>query len=385
MSAHAHKEALNLAQIDEDLFGNVAFPSAKAEGWQYTPLAKRMKKHAPTHRAGSVLYNDEFARYYRQLLPEDTEFSKVISDFKYNQKLFNNSNIINIPNLDYKVIFVCDIPENTRDDEGFILDYSVAENAYFQPLIILNVGKGARLRLLESADISSKGWLNRNLCLNIEAGAEVHHTINGEQAESATYTQSTFVWLAERASYSLNSLAGDGRDSFARHNLHAALNGEEASFDAKAVFMSNGQTLTDLTTQVLHNAPNCQSEQTVRCIVSDKARAVAQGKVYVDKDAQKTISNQQYKSLILSELSDIFTKPELEIYADDVECAHGATTGQLDDNALFYLRSRGISRSQAKKMLTEAFLRDIIDDFADGSFKEDAESWLETRLNEVFS
>ena len=105
----------------------------------------------------------------------------------------------------------------------------------------------------------------------------------------------------------------------------------------------------------------------------------------LDKDAQKTISNQQYKSLILSELSDIFTKPELEIYADDVECAHGATTGQLDDNALFYLRSRGISRSQAKKMLTEAFLRDIIDDFADGSFKEDAESWLETRLNEVFS
>jgi len=116
----------------------------------------------------------------------------------------------------------------------------------------------------------------------------------------------------------------------------------------------------DVTTQINHDVPNCTSMQIVRGVLDDTAKGIFQGKVKVARDAQKTDGNQMSRTLLLSRKCEADAKPELEIYADDVACSHGATVGEIDDTQLFYLMSRGIAAEEARQMLIEAFLDDAI-------------------------
>src|SRR5690606_7170587 len=117
----------------------------------------------------------------------------------------------------------------------------------------------------------------------------------------------------------------------------------------------------DFTSMIHHQAPNCISRQTVKNVLGGKSRGVFQGKIHVHQIAQKTDGYQMNQALLLSPQAEIDAKPELEIYADDVKCSHGATVGQLDENAMFYLRSRGIPAELARALLIEAFLADALD------------------------
>ena len=130
-----------------------------------------------------------------------------------------------------------------------------------------------------------------------------------------------------------------------------------------------------------HNAEHCTSFQHVRNILDNKSTAVFNGKVIVAEGAQQTDSNQSNKNLLLSLESNAFSNPQLEIYADDVSCGHGSTTGALDENSIFYLRARGIDYSSAQKMLIKAFAKEVIDDFSLSSLQDiseiDLDSWID--------
>ena len=136
---------------------------------------------------------------------------------------------------------------------------------------------------------------------------------------------------------------------------------------------------------IYHEVPNCESSQKVRGVLADRSTGVFQGKVVVEKNAQKTSAQQMSKAVLLSDHANSNSKPELEIYADDVVCSHGATVGELDEDQIFYLVSRGISKDKARSILTEAFLSEIIEDSVDKIFFELIHSRTKLELKKMLN
>jgi Fe-S cluster assembly protein SufD len=146
------------------------------------------------------------------------------------------------------------------------------------------------------------------------------------------------------------------------------------------LYIPEGNEHHDHSIWVNHNQPHCTSDENYRGIISDRASAVFFGKVLVARDAQKTNANQSNRNLLLSDYGKVNSKPQLEIYADDVICSHGSTTGQLDEEALFFMRSRGISKDSAIRLLLFAFAADVLEDIKNEEFKV----YIDKRLHERF-
>jgi len=148
------------------------------------------------------------------------------------------------------------------------------------------------------------------------------------------------------------------------------------------LYMIDGSQHVDNHTLIRHDSPNCRSSELYHGILDGGARGVFNGKIYVARDAQKTDSRQTSRSLLLSRESAVDAKPQLEIFADDVKCTHGATVGRLDEDALYYLRSRGLAVEEAEKMLTLAFARRITDSIGNETLRKETGRLLDRRLDE---
>ena len=138
------------------------------------------------------------------------------------------------------------------------------------------------------------------------------------------------------------------------------MNGEEIKSNLNGLYIANEKQHIDTNTIIKHNKPNSYSKEIYKGILDDEARAVFSGKIIVEKDAQKSNAHQLNRNILLSSNATINSKPQLEIYADDVKCAHGSTTGQLSDEELFYFEARGIKKSKARQMLAKAFAFDVV-------------------------
>jgi Fe-S cluster assembly protein SufD len=149
------------------------------------------------------------------------------------------------------------------------------------------------------------------------------------------------------------------------------------------LYIAGGSQLLDNHTAVYHSQPHCNSNQLYKGILGGKAHGVFNGKILVEKDAQKTNAYQSNKNILLSNDAVINAKPQLEIFADDVKCTHGATTGQMDDDALFYLRARGINENNAKALLNLAFADDVLNKISDDDFRSYVHTLTEKKLKEV--
>jgi Fe-S cluster assembly protein SufD len=147
-----------------------------------------------------------------------------------------------------------------------------------------------------------------------------------------------------------------------RNETTILLSGEGANVNIGAACYVNHKKINDHNCVVVHNVPNCTSSQVYKNLADNKARAITRSKTIVSQDAQKTDAKQMLQALLLSEGASSYAKPELEIYADDVKCTHGSTVGRLDENALFYLQSRGIPYAQARALMTKAFLSEALND-----------------------
>ena len=244
----------------------------------------------------------------------------------------------------------------------------------------ITLGHGARLVLLEvSAGIGE--YLN-NPVIEVAVGEDAHLTHGRLQHDSqdAFHLGTIYADTAARGVYDCFSLALGAR--LGRTEIHARLGGEQAAVHLNAAQIMGGSQVSDFTTAISHDAPNCPSRQTVKSVLTGKSRAVFQGRIEVARIAQKTDGYQMNQALLLSPDAEINSKPELEIYADDVKCSHGATVGALDPEQLFYLRSRGIPADQARMILVRAFLTDAFEAVAhDGLrdvFEHAVEDWWAT-------
>ncbi|MGZ4098911.1 MAG: Fe-S cluster assembly protein SufD [Bacteroidia bacterium] len=187
----------------------------------------------------------------------------------------------------------------------------------------------------------------------------------GEQGFSVNTNQ---VKLERDANYSNTTIILSGQ--LTRNNHNVVIGGENAEAHLNGLFVIDNNQLADNHTLMDHQVPHCQSNELYKGIINGKSTGVFNGKIYVRKDAQKTNAYQSSKNILLSDDATINTKPELEIYADDVKCSHGTSTGKIDESAMFYLNARGISRNAAKTMLLNAFAGEVTDKIEPESLKE---------------
>jgi Fe-S cluster assembly protein SufD len=169
------------------------------------------------------------------------------------------------------------------------------------------------------------------------------------------------IFQDQQSNFEINTISLKG--SFIRNDLSAQVLGEHAETKLNGAYLLNATQHVANYTTIDHQVPNCESFETYKGLIDDQATAVFNGKVFVRKDAQKTNAFQSNANILLSENASVNSKPELEIYADDVKCSHGSTTGQLDENALFYLKARGLSEKAAKTLLLQAFMDDVLQVF----------------------
>jgi Fe-S cluster assembly protein SufD len=165
-----------------------------------------------------------------------------------------------------------------------------------------------------------------------------------------------------------------------RNNHNVELLGENAEAHLNGLFSASGTQLVDNHTLMDHQVPHCESNELYKGIVNDKSTGVFNGKIFVRKDAQKTNAYQSSKNILLSDDATINTKPQLEIYANDVKCSHGTSTGKVDENALFYLNARGIGKDSARRLLLNSFALEVIDKIEVESLREKITTLFETRI-----
>ena len=210
-------------------------------------------------------------------------------------------------------------------------------------------------------------WTNAVTEMRIAANASVRHFKRQSEGLSGYHTALTRVRLGRDARYAAVSLAIGA--ALSRNEIKVAFDGEGADCSLSGATLLRGRQHADSTTEADHKVPRTASRQVFRNVLDDRAHSVFQGGVIVRKDAQKTDSSQSNRNLLLSAGAQADTKPELRIFADDVKCAHGATVGDLDRDALFYLESRGIPPLDAKSLLIEAFVAEALDAVPEGAVR----------------
>ena len=188
----------------------------------------------------------------------------------------------------------------------------------------------------------------------------------------------TQAHVKRNGNYTTNTFTFGG--AFVRNNLNVVLADDLCEAHLNGLFITNGTQLIDNHTVVDHQKANCQSNELYKGIAKDRSTGIFNGKIFVRKDAQKTNAYQSSKNILLSDDATINTKPQLEIYADDVKCSHGTSTGKVDEDALFYLKARGIGEDKARKLLLQAFAQELIDKIEIESLKEKVTQLFENAL-----
>ena len=224
----------------------------------------------------------------------------------------------------------------------------------FHPRHSVTLAPGAKLTLIEIGLGEGVYFHNPVITAAIAQGASLTHLRLQTESETGFVLSTVYADVATGGTYDSFQLAMGGR--LARAEIHATLSGPDAIAHLNAAQLLGGVQHADFTTIVSHDAPNCASRQTVKTVLTGRSRGVFQGKIEVARAAQKTDGYQMNQALLLSPDAEMDSKPQLEIYADDVKCSHGATVGELDPEQLFYLRSRGVPVAEARAILVRAFL-----------------------------
>lgn len=243
-----------------------------------------------------------------------------------------------------------DVAQSASAQFIFNFQNNGAENNFWNVVTEMSVGKNAELNVHQ-----------------LQQGGDQNYLIN-----------TTTVEQKRDSRFGIHTICLEGK--ILRNNLNIAVQGENCETKLNGVYLASGTEHFDNHTYVDHIAPNCSSSENYKGIIDDKATAVFNGKVMVQPDAQKINGFQSNQNILLSDEATVNSKPELEIYADDVLCSHGSTTGQLDEEALFYLQSRGVSESSARKMLIRAFVFDVLDEIKLDAFRTHIEDLVDEKF-----
>ena len=395
-------EEISLRKKNLDLFYQTGFPNKKHEDWKFSDL-------------NSILSNNFNKITNNDFLPKETEFKiidefehnfisllngKLISkDFSYEEKnkiLIDNFNYKNDINLDNKnsLYFL----NNALATGGYSLEIS-KNYKLKKPLVIYNnfsnslkekivnyknsiiLNENSELNLINYINNSSKENFMVNILENIKikkASSLNNILINNSKCNGYFYKY--IKSDLEKNSNFENYLLSSGL-KFNKLDIEINLNEENSNSSVFSALNLMNNEHQEIKTRINHKSPHCHSYQKIKNVLNHESKGVYQGKIFVKNTAQKTDAYQLSKALILNDAAEFDAKPELEIYADDVKCSHGSTSGSIDFNSIHYLKSRGIPEKEAYQMLINGFLSEILEKLSEGKIKNFLKEKLERQIN----
>lgn len=378
-------------------FAEKGWPTPRDEAWKFTNLARLNDRQFTPGVMGDVAVADipEGARLVFQNGVFNDHLSGDLPSGISISPLEDNAVLLAL--LEHDKLQGHPVADRTLSDLGSGIAVRVTEHVQMplhavfanagddtaaHPLIVVDIAPGAGFTLLEDHTGVGQGLSMPVMFFRIGEGAELRHARRQTEEMSRTHLGLAVFELSEKARYRAVSVQTGA--SLSRVENHLDLAGEEIDVMTTTLYLARQDQVMDVTTHVNHDMPSCTSMQVVRGVLDDQARGVFQGKVKVARDAQHTDGNQMSRALLLSRKCEADAKPELEIYADDVACSHGATVGEIEDSHLFYLMSRGIAEETARQMLIAAFLEDSIEGVEDEILQAFAlspvKSWLESEM-----
>ncbi len=266
------------------------------------------------------------------------------------------------------------IAANTVVDTPIRVLHLLSQPADGHSRVLVNVGENAQAILIEHGEGDADGMHTSFAEYHVGQGAQLMHYRFAFFTAAAKHAGGSHFKLQHKAQLD-STVVAYGSD-MSRLDIDVEHAGEEAVASLNAIYLLAANELFDLHTTIEHAVPHGTTEENARGIIGDGARAVFNGRIHIHRDAQKTLAELNNRNLLLSRRGVINTKPELEIYADDVKCAHGATVAEIDDKALFYLLSRGVPRSRALVMLNFGFIQELVNRIPDPAIAE----WLQDKL-----
>ena len=253
--------------------------------------------------------------------------------------------------------------------------------AHTRSVVLMEEGSELTLIEIDDGAPQSQSFANSVLAVSLDQSARLHHLRLGTMKAPGLVVRTDQADVGRAALYERLTFASGA--ALARSDMHVLLAEPAANFDLAAAYLAGGEELNDVTFTVTHGAPHTKSRMLVKGVAADEAHAVVQGSVVVKPDAQKTDSHQLARGILLSTKAEIDQKPELEIFADDVKCGHGAAIGALDAEQLFYMRARGIPEAEARVLLIRAFMGEVVDRLGPGEWQSRVATWLDGRLTAV--
>jgi Fe-S cluster assembly protein SufD len=387
-------------------FESLGFPTTKNEDWHFTsvaPIADQCFRAAMTSKAGvssegstaGIVARADLRRFsfgqpaWHTLVFVNGEFSEDLSSYAGLSDKVRVGSLANAirsgtgrPERHLGKIAAFESHAFTALNTAFIRDGAFielqADAVVEQPIHLLFVSEGegeavshprnlivaaqnSRASIIESYICvrDSRYFTNAVTEISLGEGARIDHYKIQRESEKSFHVGTTQIRQARDSQLHSFSFAVGG--SLARTNIYTSLDGDAATCTLNGLYLTDGKQHIDNQTSIEHIAPNCPSHELYKGVLDGHSHGVFNGKVYVHPEAQKTDGKQSNNNLLLSPTARIDTKPQLEIFADDVKCTHGATVGRLDEMAMFYLNSRGIGTETARTLLTYAFAADVLE------------------------
>ena len=356
------------------------FPTKRIEDWKFSDLNQIIS---------TSFENLDFSKKDNQSSIDDD----FVNEFEHNKIFFVNGNISKIDfsyENEEKIILNHNLELDKELNDNALLNLN---NAFVSNYIKITVGKGYQFQKplilynYLTSDLDSCG-LNMRLDINLEEDTSLNvinisneniknNFLNFRQKinigkNSVLKNYSLDVNPTSNIKYSFKDIDLDENShleyfilskgsKFAKHDINCSLNNEYGSVVLNGIIDLDKKKHHEIKTLINHNEENCKSYQLIKSVLNENSKGVYQGKIYVNSKAQKTDGYQLSRALLLNENVEFNAKPELEIYADDVKCSHGSTSGNIDENSIFYLMSRGLSHAQSKRLLTNGFLNEVIE------------------------
>ena len=385
-----NESQINYKKINLENFFKKGFPNKRQEDWKFSDLNQIIES------------NIKNLNYISEINNKDNIEQKLIKDFDHNKIFIVNGKIIktDLGFDDENKIMISEDQSIEEDDQrnsllnlnnAFVVkNYKIdVLDGYLakKPLIIyhnaakniesslvslrldINLGKNSALKVI---NIFNEGT-NNNLInirqkINISENSILEKfTLDHNENNNIRYAHTDII-LEKNSHLELFILSKGSK--FFKNDIICSLNDNHGSISLNGIINLNDNKHHEIKTVINHNEENCKSYQLIKTVLNDESKSVYQGKIYVNSKAQKTDGYQLSRALLLNQETEFNAKPELEIYADDVKCSHGSTSGNLDENSIFYLMSRGLSLSQSKELLINGFLQEVAEKISDEKIKQ---------------
>jgi len=376
-----------------DRFVKLGFPNRRVEGWKWSDLnaALRQVPTTPKEDAETDITPSSFAALHPlefrivngrielppEALPEGIKYG--IMDSMATIPALEAHAIASLTVAMVRKALGIEIEEGVKFERPILIRHINSGGGLSFAQSLMRVGQGSAVNIIETYEGEGSGFYAHLNHMALRDGAKVHRTVVQETGPSNIIHAICAVKADGASRYEQTSLSTGSRLS--RHETHLHYVGSDASADLRSVALLSDNRHLDFTSHIYHLAEACSTRQLHKGVARDQGRTVFQGKFEVARSAQKTDAKMTANALLLSDMAEANHKPELEIYADDVECAHGSTVGALDPDALFYMRQRGLDEATARGLLIEAFLGEVMDGIDNDGVREvfsaRVKSWLE--------